>query len=39
MLIGDPLCEGSSASSTHEELWSGETIPQSEGRLEGSGML
>ncbi len=39
MLISDPLCEGSSASSTHEELWSGETIPQSEGRLEGSGML
>ncbi len=36
MLIGDPLGEGSNASSTNSELWGAEDSSFS---LEGSGML
>ncbi len=43
MLIGDPLGEGSNASSTDSELWGAEkTHPSDERELrrpEGSGML
>ncbi len=43
MLIGDPLCEGSNASSTNKELWrAGELILQNKRELrcpEESGML
>ncbi len=42
MLIGDPLSEGSSASSTDNDLWSGELVSHNERELrrsERSGML